>query len=367
MTHDFRRSGRHRPAGGIQEAPDPGAASAPQRLRMAYVLPLRPDGDRDGTGLTGYLRELSRWVDVIVVDGSPPELFARHAAAWRGLVRHVPPDPALRGRNPTALGVLTGVALARHEHVVIADDDVRYDLAGLRAVHGLLDRVDLVRPQDHVDPLPWPAWRDTGRTLLHRALGGDRPGTLAVRRSTFLAMGGYDPDVLAENLELVRTVRAYGGATATPAWLYVRRLPPTAARRPAYDDLARPGWLLAALAVLPAAAAALAARRPGLLLRAGVATLAVAELGRRRAGGARVFPAHTTLAAPIWLLERGVGAWLAVGRRLRGGRPGPDAGQAAHTTRALRRRLAERRPDDLVLWVETGAAPAPAPVDRLPR
>ncbi|WP_225853761.1 glycosyltransferase family 2 protein [Micromonospora sp. AMSO31t] len=370
MAHDPRQSGRHHPAGGIPEALtrlDPGAASAPDRLRMAYVLPLRPDGDSGGAGLTGYLRELSRWVDVIVVDGSPPELFARHAAAWRGLVRHVPPDPALRGRNPAAVGVLTGVALAPHEHVVIAGDDVRYDLAGLRAVHGLLDRVDLVRPQDHVDPLPWHAWRGTGGTLLHRAFGGDRPGTLAVRRSTFLAMGGYDPDVPAENLELVRTVRAYGGATATPAWLYVRRLPSAGARRPAYDELARPGWLLAALAVLPAAAAALAARRPGLLLRAGVATVAVAEVGRRRAGGARVFPAHTTLAAPLWLLERGVGAWLAVGRRLRGGRPAPHARQAAHSTRALRRRLAERRPDDLVLWVETGAAPAPAPADRLPR
>ncbi|MET8912273.1 glycosyltransferase family 2 protein [Micromonospora sp. NPDC004551] len=372
MAFDPSEPGRHRPPGGDPEALarlDPGAAAAPDRLPLAYVLPLPADSDTGGSGLTGYLRELSRWVDVIVVDGSPPERFARHAAAWRGLVRHVPPDPALRGRNPTVLGVLTGVALARHEHVVIADDDVRYDLAGLRAVHGLLERVDLVRPQNHVDPLPWRAWRDTGGTLLRRAVGGDSPGTLAVRRSTFLAMGGYDPDVLAENLELVRTVRAYGGATATPAWLYVRRLPPTAARRArrAYDESARPGWRLAALAVLPAAAAVLAARRPGLLVRAGAATVAVAELGRRRAGGARIFPAHTTLAAPLWLVARGAGAWLAVGRRLRGrGRAG-DSGQAANSTRALRRRLAERRPDDLVLWVETGVPPAPVRAERLPR
>ncbi|MET8835175.1 glycosyltransferase family 2 protein [Micromonospora sp. NPDC004540] len=373
MAFDPSEHGPHLPAGrhrGAFARPDAGAASTPDRLPLAYVLPLRATGDTGLAELTGYLRELSRWVDVIVVDGSPPEPFARHAAAWRGLVRHAPPDPALRGCNGTALGVLTGVALARHEHVVIADDDVRYDLAGLRAVHGLLDRVDLVRPQHHFDPLPWPAWRDTGRTLLHRALGGDRPGTLAVRRSTFLAMGGYDPDVLLAHLELVRTVRAYGGVTATPAWLYVRRLPPTAARARrqwAYDELARPRPLLAALAVLPAAAAALAARRPGLLLRAGVATVAVAELGRRRAGGARVFPAHTALAAPVWLLERGVRAWLAAGRRLRGGRPDAEAHPVAHSTRTLRRRLAERRPDDLVLWVETGAAPAPAPVERLAR
>ncbi|MFG1677993.1 glycosyltransferase [Micromonospora sp. NPDC049282] len=355
----------------VPARPRPGrtaAGSAPVRLPMAYVLPLRAADDHDLDELTGYLRELCRWVDVVVVDGSPPERYARHAAAWRGLVRHVPPDPALRGRNGKVLGVLTGVALARHEHVVIADDDVRYDPPALRAVHELLDRVDLVRPQNHFDPLPWHAWWDTGRTLLARVFGGDWPGTLAVRRGTFLTMGGYDPDVLFENLELHRTVRAYGGCTATPAWLYVRRLPPTAGHflgqrvRQAYDETARPAGLLAALAVLPATAVALAARRPGLLLRAGLVTVAVAELGRRRAGGAAVFPAHTTLAAPVWLLERGVCAWLAVGRRLRGGVPyaGSRLRVAAHSTRALRRRLARRRPDETAGWVETCEGGAPS-------
>ena len=143
-------------------------------------------------------------------------MYARHAARWHGLLRHLPPDPTVHGVNGKVRGVLTGVAAARHEHVVIADDDVRYDEAGLRAVHRLLDTADLVRPQNYFDPLPWHAWWDTGRTLLNRAFGADWPGTLAVRRSTFRAMGGYDADVLFENLELVRTVRAYGGTEASP-------------------------------------------------------------------------------------------------------------------------------------------------------
>ncbi|MET8043181.1 glycosyltransferase family 2 protein [Micromonospora sp. NPDC005215] len=298
------------------------AGASPVHLPMTYVLPLRWHDDTGLAELTGYLRWLADRVEVIVVDGSAPDVFARHADAWRGLVRHLPPDVTAPGLNGKVLGVRTGVRVAGHEHVVIADDDVRYDETGLTAVHRLLGRVDLVRPQNYFDPLPWHAWWDTGRTLLNRSLGDDYPGTLAVRRSTFLAMGGYDPNVLFENLELIRTVRGFGGVEAKPAWLYVRRLPPDAAHfrgqrvRQAYDDLAQPARLLTALAVLPGLAAAVASRRPRLLLGAAAGVVALAEAGRRRAGGGRVFPPSTALAAPLWLLERGVCSWLAVARRL---------------------------------------------------
>ncbi|WP_433311930.1 glycosyltransferase [Micromonospora sp. CA-269861] len=297
----------------------------PIRLPMTYVLPLRWHTDAGLAELTDHLRWLGDRVEVLVVDGSPPDLFARHAEAWRGLVRHLAPDPGKHGLNGKVLGVHTGVRAAGHEHVVIADDDVRYDEAALTAVHRLLGRADLVRPQNYFDPLPWHAWWDTGRTLLNRALGADYPGTLAVRRGTFLAMGGYDPDVLFENLELIRTVRAYHGTEAAPAWLYVRRLPPDAAHfrgqrvRQAYDDLAQPARLLTALAVLPALAAAVASRRPRLLLGAAAGVVGLAELGRRRADGRHVFPPATTLAAPLWLLERGICSWLAVAQRVLGG------------------------------------------------
>ncbi|MEU1754337.1 glycosyltransferase [Micromonospora matsumotoense] len=352
------------PAGSARPAPvgaRPATASAgPPRLPVEYVLPLRGGDDEGLDELTGYLRTLCRLVDVTVVDGSPPQVYARHAARWRGLLRHLPPDPTVHGINGKVRGVLTGVAAARHEHVVIADDDVRYDEAGLRAVHRLLDTADLVRPQNYFDPLPWHAWWDTGRTLLNRAIGVDWPGTLAVRRSTFRAMGGYDPDVLFENLELVRTVRAYGGTEASPAWLYVRRLPPSAAHfrgqrvRQAYDDLAQPARLLVALAVLPGMLAAVLARRPGLLAVGAAGAVAVAEVGRRRAGGPAVFPPATALAAPFWLLERGVCGWLALARRVgRGGvrYAGRRVRRPAHSVRALRRRLTPAEPSDLTRWI----------------
>ena len=143
-------------------------------------------------------------------------------------------------------GVRTGVRLASHEKVVIADDDVRYDPAALRRVAQLLESHDLVRPQNYFSRLPWHARWDTARTLLNRCLGRDYPGTLAVRRSRLLAMGLYDGDVLFENLELIRTVRAHGGSTVAPLDLYVARVPPSAAHfwgqrtRQAYDDFALP-------------------------------------------------------------------------------------------------------------------------------
>jgi Glycosyl transferase family 21 len=289
-------------------------------LPLSYVLPLRWDRvDPPGVAeLTRYLRELRELADVDVVDGSPPEVFLVHHAAWSDLVRHRPPDPRLTFANGKVNGVLTGVPAARHEHVVIADDDVRHTAASLAAISRALDTAEVVRPQNYFDPTPWHARWDTARSLINRAFGADYPGTLGVRRTPFVAMGGYDGDVLFENLELIRSVRAAGGRERRLAGVYVRRLPPSARRfwqqriRQAYDEFAQPTRMAAFLAVFPVAVAVPARSR----VAAGVAAVAVAEWGRRRAGGARVFPADTPLWAPVWLLERGVCAWLAVGERV---------------------------------------------------
>ncbi|MGA4987525.1 glycosyltransferase [Nonomuraea bangladeshensis] len=320
----------------------------PRPPELAYVLPLRWDDDAGLDELTAYLRRLSLHAAIVVVDGSPPALFARHARRWRGLAVHVPPDPGLTCANGKVAGVLTGMRLAGAEHVVIADDDVRYDAEGLAAVRRLLGHADLVRPQNYFSPLPWHARWDTARTLLNRAVGADYPGTFGVRRSFFERMGGYDGDVLFENLELIRTVRAHGGVELAPPGLYVRRLPPAASRfwgqrvRQAYDDLAQPVRLALFLSVLPVCAAALLRRRPGLPAAGAAVAVALAEAGRRRAGGRRMFPWEASLFAPVWILERGTCSWLAVAAALRGGVPyaGRRLKVAAHSPRWLRRQAA---------------------------
>jgi hypothetical protein len=252
-----------------------------------------------------------------------------------------------RGRSGKVNGVLTGLREAAHERVVIADDDVRWEPEQLRRVAHLLDHADVVRPQNHFSPLPWHARWDTARMLINRGLGSDFPGTLAVRRSTLLEAGGYDADVLFENLELMRTVRAAGGTVLDAPDLFVRRLPPTFQHffrqrvRQAYDSSAQPARLVAELALLPALLAALS--RYGARAFVGFAALgvAVADRGRRRAAGRTVFPSSSTWLAPVWLIERAVCSWLAVGQRLRGGVPyaGTRFRRSASSPRQLRRRM----------------------------
>jgi hypothetical protein len=318
------------------------------RVDAEYVLPLRWQDDAGLDELVGYLTGLRELVDVTVVDGSALELFAAHAAALPAGVRHLPVEPR-PGRNGKVAGVMTGVRAARHDRVVIADDDVRYDESALRAVVGMLDGADLVRPQNVFVPAPWHARWDTGRSLLNRALGHDYPGTLCVRRPVLVAAGGYDGDVLFENLELIRTVVAAGGVAVNADGIGVARRPPAVRHflrqrvRQAYDDFAQPARLIAELAVLPLAL--LSVRRPGRLLAGAVAVAALAEAGRRRAGGRRMFPATAALWAPLWLAERALCVWLALGARLRGGVRYSDGRllRAATPLRVLRRRVPAAR------------------------
>jgi hypothetical protein len=323
----------------------------PTGRNFSYVLPLRMTSPQACAAdeLTAYLQHVVAWCDdVIVVDGSPKAVFEANALRWQSLVRHAIPSPAHASLSGKVQGVLTGADLARHDRVVIADDDVRYRKVGLDRTVSLLDAYALVRPQNYFSPLPWHALWDTARTLLNRAtIGADFPGTLAVRRSSLLDADGYDGDVLFENLELIRTIRAHDGAITSPLDLYVSRLPPGTAHflgqrtRQAYDDFAMPPRMAVWLAILPGLATAVATRRLGAVLAGAGAAIALAEHGRRRAGGAAVFPPAASVLAPLWVLERAVCSWLAVLQRLRfgGARYGDSIiPTAAHSERTLRRR-----------------------------
>jgi hypothetical protein len=309
------------------------ALPSPGRLPVTYVLPLRAAAPQASL-LGPYLEWLVDQVEeVIVVDGSGPAVFAEHESFPRRVV-HVQPDADLVTPMGKVGGVVTGLRRAGYEAVVVADDDIRYDRAGLEAAVDLLGAgAGVVRPQNYFDPLPWHALWDTGRILINRVTGGDWPGTLALRRS-FLP-NGYAGDVLFENLEMVRTIVAAGGHHVWAPGLYVRRLPPTTSHfwsqrvRQAYDEMARPGRLSCQLALAPGLAYALwrgrhreaASTFPASVLGFLGAVIATAEAGRWRNGGRSRFPLRSTLMTPLWVVERAVTSWLAVLQRLRGGVP----------------------------------------------
>lgn len=303
------------------------ARSRPPRARRVirkatYVLPIRST-ERHTVELETYLRWVSRMMPLVVVDGSPPVVFDAAHQAWSEWCIHVRPDDRIAGANGKVRGVLSSAAYIRTPHVIIADDDVRHTASTLNECASALRNADLVVPQNFFAPMPWHAKWDTARTLLNRAIGHDLPGTLGVHTSHLVA--GYSSDVLFENLELIRTVTARGGACAWRPDIYVRRLPPTTAHfwgqrvRHAYDEFARPTRMAFWLSLLPLAVTAVVAGRVLVIAGPTLGAVVLAEVGRRRHDGRRWFSPVASLATPIWLFERSVCAWLAVIERFRGG------------------------------------------------
>jgi hypothetical protein len=333
-----------------------GMTSAPVE-DATYILPIKTSHPVSTADFGAYLLWLSSTIrEVVVVDDSPPHVFAAHAAVWGTFVRHIPPKPDLATPMGKVGNVLTGIGMASCESLIIADDDVRYDRSSLSRLVAALDTVDVARPQNYFEPLPWHARWDTGRMLLNRMTGGDWPGTLAVRRSIMRATGGYDGRAMFENLELVRTVIAAGGREAPCLDIYVLRRPSTAGHfwsqriRQAYDEIARPWRLLVQLAVLPIALALASTGHWLFVASIAAAIVVLAEIGRRRAGGSRVFRASASLFAPLWVAERGVCSWLALlSRVMLGGvrYRGTVLKLAANPMRVLRARHRHARVSDL--------------------
>ena len=323
---------------------------------VTYLLPIKADHP-PAAELTDYLLATSRVCTVVIVDGSVPAVFDAAQEAWSGFATHIPPDPQRWCLNGKVHGVLTGLAAIDDDIVVIADDDVRWDPRDLEAIRAAMAGVDLVVPQNHFSPLPWHARWDSGRTLLNRVVGGDFPGTLVLRPAALGPSRSYDGDVLFENLELMRTVAARGGTVRRRPDLYVRRLPPTTRRfldqrkRQAYDDLALPIRFACWLGVVPAAAFAIARHRSLRLAAAALATVGIAEAGRRRQGGRERFHWTCSLFAPLWIAERAVCAWCAVALRMRGG---VRYSHGRITTAANSRRVLARRLDGVAEQVPNG-------------
>jgi len=308
--------------------------------RCTYLLPIRRGifSGAETAELADYFRTLNdAGCDVLVIDGSPREIFEQHAAAWRSVAQHEPVDRSFGYLNDKVNGIHTGVRLARSEKIVLADDDIRYGPAEIERVCELLDKFEVVRPQNFLSPLPWWGRMEAARMLINRATlrTGDYPGTCAFRRSAMLRVGPYDGDVLFDNEEIIRHFAKAGATVNYAANLFVRKRPPTFRKwieqrpRQAYEDFGLRGKTALFLS-LPIFATwiGVALGWKGFLaylLMVSIAGVALAVAGRSRGPASRHFPLSVCFFAPLWIFERSASTyWALYWHFSRGGYPFGD-------------------------------------------
>jgi hypothetical protein len=308
--------------------------------RCTYLLPIRRTNfsATEASELAEYFKAMTEaGCDVLVVDGSPEPVFEQHREAWLGLARHEAVDRSFGYLNDKVNGIHTGVNLARTEKIILADDDIRYTAAEIERVRELLEKFEVVRPQNFLSPLPWWARMEAARMLINRATlrTGDYPGTCAFSRSAMLRVGHYDGDVLFDNEEIIRHFARAGATVGYAINLFVRKRPPTLRKwkeqrpRQAYEDfgLRAKTALFCSLPILAIGiGAALGLKAVLLYLAVLVAgSLALAIAGRLRGTAARYFPSSICFFAPLWVLERTVSTYWAIYWHLtRGGYPFGD-------------------------------------------
>jgi Glycosyl transferase family 21 len=315
-----------------------------------YLLPIRraSASSEEAEDFARYFQSLRRaGCEVLVVDGSPSGVFAEHARVWRDVCRHVTVDKKYSYLNGKVNGVHTGVDLASCEYIVLADDDIRYTAEDIRRACALLDKHEMVRPQNYLSPLPWWGRMEAARMLINRGTlrTGDYPGTCAFRRSTCLRVGHYDGDVLFDNEEIVRHFVIQGADVSFARYFFIHKRPPTFQKwmeqrpRQAYEDFVMRAKTVLFMLLLPVIVAL------GLIIGAGTALLftgvvsicamllALRGLWRDRAY--KFFPAYVILYAPLWVLERALSVyWALYWRVARGGYPFGDRLLSKGTGRA---------------------------------
>ncbi|MBA2502505.1 MAG: glycosyltransferase family 2 protein [Pyrinomonadaceae bacterium] len=317
--------------------------------RCTYLLPIRRlrFNEAEAADFAGYFKSLAAaGCEILVVDGSPAEVFDKHATAWAALCRHTKVDPQYAYLNGKVNGIHTGVALASHESVVQADDDIRYTDDDINRMCALLESYEMVRPQNFLRPLPLWARMEAARMLINRAVlrAGDYPGTCGFRRETFRRVGHYDGDVLFDNEEIVRHFRLHGASVCYANDFFILKRPPTLTKwweqrpRQAYEDFVMRLKTLFFLSLIPLALALLfgfgwkAFTIYIMLISCGSALLAMRG---RRGGAHKLFPPFVPLYAPLWFFERSLSSyWALYWRVVRGGYPFGDRLLSKGTGRA---------------------------------
>jgi hypothetical protein len=295
-------------------------------VRCTYLVTLERDAcDAEIGALAAHLSALaSMQCEVIIVDRARPDVIESHRRVLRWIGRYL----AVGGELDV---VRTATELATSEKVIVATAEARYTFAEIDAICRLLDRYEMVEPEEFVEPATWWGGIEAGRLLLHR--GVDQPAahsTFAFRKSAF--QSGPISQLLDQR-----------AAVFLAHDVFVRREPPLLTSwmrlrpRDAASDFALPFKTAFFLSLIPlllfvalAGGLTLAAESIGAMAFASV-MVAV----RGRSGAANYFPLAACFFAPLWIVERSVSVYWALFQRIRG-----VAEPAAHS--ASPRQLAEK-------------------------
>ena len=308
--------------------------------RCTYLLPIRRASfsASEAAELADYFRTLeAAGCAVLIIDGSPPQVFQQHHEAWDSLSRHEKVDRSFGYLNDKVNGIHTGVNLATTQKIILADDDIRYAAAQIDRVCELLDDFEVVRPQNFLAPLPWWARMEAARMLINRASLriADYPGACAFRRDSMLRVGHYDGDVLFDNEEIIRHFARAGATISYATNLFVQKRPPRSRKwieqrpRQAYEDFGMRAKtaLFFSLPVVATAVGFVWGWKGFLLYLLALCLLstALAAAGRLRGTASQYFPWSVCFFAPLWIVERSFSTyWALYWHLVHGGYPFGD-------------------------------------------
>ena len=314
-----------------------------------YLLTIRRvsfNGEETANFREYFLTLAAAGCEVLVVDGSPPEVFAEHAKAWRNVCRHERVNAQYKYLNGKVNGIHTGIAIAAHDRIILADDDIRYTHDDAHRMAELLAYYDMVRPQNYFRPLPIWARTEAARMLINRAwiAEGDYSGTLGVTRNAMMRVGHYDGDVLFDNEEIVRHFRLKGARIKYARDFFLLKLPPPFEKwieqrpRQAYEDFVMRGKTLffAAVPIVLALTLLKSGWQLTLVYALIISLGAIASAARGLTdGAARFFPPQVVFYAPLWIAERCFSTyWAFYWYFTRGGYPFGDKVVSKGTGRA---------------------------------
>src|SRR5688500_12855256 len=156
--------------------------------RCSYVVAVDDEAtEAEIQQLARYLSTLSAAeCEVIILDSAAGIEFEEHRRVfrWVGSHRSTSDRDALRAAYDAA----------GTEKVIVAAPTSRYTAAEVSQICELLDRYEVVEPEEFIEPMPWWGGIDAARILLLR--GVDHPGgdnsTFGFRRSVFRPLRSID-------------------------------------------------------------------------------------------------------------------------------------------------------------------------------